>query len=382
VGSNRGTNTNGTIRKSKKYSTKLQNPTQIYDELITKAKTLCPKYLTNAIYPINKHNEWQVLHYETGGFFKPHTDSKNKYTTCTCLLFPPADGPNIHTGGKLKITNVDGTIFEFDSSGIRNWTCVMFEPTLVHECEEITSGNRFVLKMSIMYDQPLYDLLLTQQSKQVTLETIQEIKPRLPDKRVKLFNDFSDSMIKIVKKFIPNYDSDDSDGDVEDEFDEEELISQINLACKKFKFQRSKQINSPYDIEHITNTIKSTNAPIIIIVLPSFYHDLIPSNLYSDDLNLVRNIVQIYHDTEQNYTVGLKNISSTLIEYDNDTIVNHEGYLKELEDKHKFIDTKCQVIWINTELSSGTITDTGSEYNDSTYDSLYYMNYSCVVISK
>jgi hypothetical protein len=91
--------------------------------------------------------KYDIIQYKKGGYFKEHSDKKikpNHYATL--LIFPPALGTLEHTGGEL--------IFEqgrssFKSSENREWTFIAFHTETVHECLEITSGNRVVLKTEL-----------------------------------------------------------------------------------------------------------------------------------------------------------------------------------------------------------------------------------------
>ncbi len=375
VGSNEGLKVDETVRKCKKFSTMLKLENEIYDLLETKAQNICPSYLKSAIYNGN-FNDWEVLLYETGGFFKPHTDTKTKYTLATCLIFPPATDYNTHTGGKLKITNTDGSIFEFESDKVTKWTCVMFEPTLVHECEEVLSGNRFVLKNTLIYSTTLYDLLSSSQSNLLTWETLQNIQPRhdLPNIdaiKQKIIKEFKDTVIKLVN-------------DIEYDIDNiEELKRSIESAHYKSKCQFNiYEDKYTRNNDNVIKKIDTNTNTIVTVVLPSFYHDLIPANLYSDDLKLVKQIIKKYPNT------SLKNISSKIIDSKLD-----DGKLYEIQyqitKKNKYLnlwnnsyENNDPIIWINGLLNSGNCESSGSEYNDSTYDSIYYMNYSCIVINK
>ena len=96
--------------------------------------------------------KYQVLVYETGGFFKAHSDTiLNKSHYGTLLIFPPAIGECSHVGGDLLITKQNGQQFVFESAKNLQWTIVAFHPRLVHEILPITSGKRVVLKTELCY---------------------------------------------------------------------------------------------------------------------------------------------------------------------------------------------------------------------------------------
>jgi len=66
------------------------------------------------------------------------------------LIFPPAVGEFAHTGGELVL---DRDKFRFDSSKNTEWTFIAFQTNLFHECKEVLSGQRIVLKAEL-YSNP------------------------------------------------------------------------------------------------------------------------------------------------------------------------------------------------------------------------------------
>jgi len=98
-------------------------------------------------------NKYTILEYLQGGFFTKHSDIKiNKRHYATLLIFPPAIDEFEHTGGDLFITITDDNIFHFESSKNKVWTFIAFHTHLEHECKEVISGKRIVIKHALMYD--------------------------------------------------------------------------------------------------------------------------------------------------------------------------------------------------------------------------------------
>jgi len=109
--------------------------------------------------------KYNIIEYTAGGFFKEHQDRQIKPTHYgTLLVFPPALGDFAHTGGELIL---DSGKFQFDSSKNTEWTFIAFQTNIFHECKEVLSGRRIVLKtelysgipierIHIEYDKPKY----------------------------------------------------------------------------------------------------------------------------------------------------------------------------------------------------------------------------------
>jgi hypothetical protein len=92
-------------------------------------------------------SKYDVIEYKTGGFFREHQDAQRKPNHYgTLLIFPPAVGEFAHTGGELVL---DRGKFRFDSSKNTEWTFIAFQTNLFHECKEVLSGRRIVLKTEL-----------------------------------------------------------------------------------------------------------------------------------------------------------------------------------------------------------------------------------------
>lgn len=95
----------------------------------------------------SESSKYDVIEYKTGGFFREHQDAQRKLNHYgTLLIFPPALGEFAHTGGELVL---DRGNFRFDSSKNTEWTFIAFQTNLFHECKEVLSGRRLVLKTEL-----------------------------------------------------------------------------------------------------------------------------------------------------------------------------------------------------------------------------------------
>ena len=108
---------------------------------------------------LNRQAEWfslskyDIIEYKTGGFFKEHQDRQIKARHYgTLLIFPPAVGDFAHTGGELIL---DRGKFQFDSSKNMEWTFIAFQTNIFHECKEVLSGRRIVLKTELYSGTPI-----------------------------------------------------------------------------------------------------------------------------------------------------------------------------------------------------------------------------------
>ena len=104
----------------------------------------------------NNIDDYILLEYVKGGVFKKHCDKNiNDNHYGTLLIFPPAKENFEHTGGDLIIYNLDGSKFIFESSKNKKWTFIAFHTYLQHECTEIISGRRIVLKKELLLKHPI-----------------------------------------------------------------------------------------------------------------------------------------------------------------------------------------------------------------------------------
>ena len=102
--------------------------------------------------------KYNIIEYKAGGFFKEHQDKQIKPTHYgTLLVFPPALGEFAHTGGELIL---DRGKFKFNSSENTEWTFIAFQTNIFHECKEVLSGRRIVLKTELYSDIPIKRIVI------------------------------------------------------------------------------------------------------------------------------------------------------------------------------------------------------------------------------
>jgi hypothetical protein len=137
------------IRMSYKYNSIVEfdlDPTLVEAHLQKLVDVNDYNNYNNNVYWTNKQN-YDIIEYLPGGFFKEHYDKQIKKTHYgTLLIFPPALGRFIHTGGELVINK---GLFCFDSSTNTEWTFIAFHTNIPHECKKVLSGTRIVLKTEL-----------------------------------------------------------------------------------------------------------------------------------------------------------------------------------------------------------------------------------------
>jgi len=363
-GSLSGNNVEPNVRSSKKYSTNIEcNPQFFLDAL----KRISPEYLHPAI-KWEKREYGSLLVYREGDFFKKHTDTKHsKEHYATVLLYPPAT----FTGGVLEIEKPDNTVFRFEGSPT-DWNLIIFEPTLKHQCSEITSGERYVFKMNAEYDEYLYeyyrDLVSPTEIPKYLISNKKE-KPEIAD----LVKVAKDKMKKAIDEL-----TEDDFRKLPDEYSD--VYHFLNTSIQSEWEKVTEKINLPYDthnnqVDYVLEELKyESEAVIRFVVLNSFYHDPIPANLYESDLDILKAVKKEYPKAYlKNIPVKIKDGEYT---YDCDL---HQKYVEGGEPYFGPGDKLNAVITVNG-MDSGELVSKETEYNDETYDPVYHRNYTCIVI--
>ena len=142
------------FRNSTKFSTIVEFSLDSHDvtqhlEALLDTDDMLPHWLESSKY--------DVIQYGVGGFFKEHQDKRLRPSHYgTLLVFPPATGMLEHTGGDLIL---DKGRFNFSSSKNKEWTFIGFHTNVPHECLEVLSGNRVVLKTELYSSRPLGNII-------------------------------------------------------------------------------------------------------------------------------------------------------------------------------------------------------------------------------
>jgi hypothetical protein len=356
------------------------NLKKVFEENISK---MVPEYMRSTIKPIENNKKVSILKYDQGNFFISHTDSKNNII-CTCLIFPPVNMSNnlIHKGGILRISRPNGEIFEFDSSKNNNWTIILFEPTLQHECTQVLSGTRYVIKTSFEYTK-LNNFLLKQKQFNAfdnwnNFDNFEKINNGLnqykKEKKSKVIREFKEKIIL----FLNNKNDEEIFEDISNlisEYDYEKGNSEFNNIFKETYDKIDMLDDTNKKIEELVGEInKFDKENIAIVVLQIYYPVLDVRNLYREDYELMRTFNNLYK------SVRLENINIQTIKksgkYKNEELM----YPLICDD---FNEEKNNIFYQSDSIKNcGEISEYRSVYNDSDYDIEYEKNVTCIIINK
>lgn len=382
VGKKDGMEVDPNVRLSKFLSVRLDISYEINKLLNENKKRLVPKKFQNIIEKDDYETKsYTALKYEVGGKFLPHRDTKtSKRHFGTILLFPPTHFTP-HEGGILRICDDKGEWHEFDSSNMKVWTVVMFNPLLEHEVTEITSGTRIVFKNHCGFDEDLFELLnVNNKLKSRTFELKTEIveKEKKEDERLLYFKRNKLEILELLSKMEENFRMKDNDFEFDCrnydyQFDElEKLVCSLNS-------EHLPTINRPYltyenaETLRIMKDIDNSEESIIIVILTNYYDNTNLEWLYQQDYDLYKSIKEKYDNSY------VRNFEE---KYTNGELSEYEGigrYLKR--DDGWFGSTMKYPIKV-IRLGGGKKTSSREEYNDSDYDKVSWYSMTCIVVNK
>ena len=336
--------------------------------------------------------DMDLIKYETGDHFNEfHYDTYKKGEIATVLIFPPN---NTFTGGDL-VFKLDDKIFSLDTSKFSDkyFTIVIFSDIL-HKCEPITSGTRFVFKTSVISSMPK---ILSDDMK-FTLEHVKNHESNINAEKLKKANEDKITKIegelqKAIDKYF-NFKKDYVKEHFPEDFDDEFEMCDVKSKLVEYKndYKRLLQqlthlkslntnISKKYTIFETTYDI-SDSVPNIC-VLSSYIENINDINNYSESeveymktmLEKGYNIVPMYMkiqlktDFEEG---GRKIYGSSPINIDADD----DNYYAYGERKYNL---QYKEGWI----TNGEQLDYHSEYNDQSGDDIYEeYECSCLLIWK
>lgn len=382
VGKKDGIEVDSNVRLSKFLSVHLNISYECKNLMNENMKRLLPKQYQNIIEKDEYNSKYYTaLKYDVGGKFLPHRDTKiSKRHFGTILLFPPFHFTP-HEGGILRICDDKGEWQEFDSSKMKLWTVVIFNPLLEHEVTEITSGTRIVFKKECLLDEDLFELLnVNEKLKSKTFELKTEIieNKKNEDERLLYFRKNKLEILELLSKMENNFTVKDDDFEFnrrnyDSQYDEfESLVRALNS-------DKLPTINRPYltydnaDTLRIMKDIEKIEESIIIVILTNYYDNTNIEWLYQQDYDLYKSIKEKYNDSY---------ISNFNEKYINGELSEYEGigrYLKK-DDGYFSYSPKYPIKVIR--LGDGKRTSSKEEYNDSDYDTVNWFSMTCIVINK
>lgn len=332
-----------------------------------------------------------LIKYEEGDHFNEfHYDTYTNGEVATVLVFPPN---NIFTGGNL-VFKLEDKIFSLDTSKFSNkdFTIVIFSDIL-HKCEPIISGTRFVFKTSIISSMPkiLSDDL---KFKLEQLEQLEQYKSNINAEDYKKLNQDKITQVegeleKAIDKYF-NFKRDYVKENLPDDFDDEFKIYDIKTKLSEYKndykrlIQQHKSLKSRCTDIINKDTIYEKTYTIDdhlpnICVLPTYIEDINNINNYSESeveyiktmLEKGYNIVPIYMKIElkTDFEDGWRKIyGSTPIDINEDNDYGGRRYNLQYNEG-----------WV----TCGKELDYHSEYNDQSGDDIYEKyECSCLLIWK
>lgn len=363
-------------------------PLELVEE---KLKGMVPKQFRHCLKKcINKDNRYNLLNnkimalkYDEGGFFAKHTDSiKDKYHFATVLIIiPPFIQEFKHEGGILRVWDEAGKLYEFDSSKMTKITVVAFNPTFQHECTPVTSGTRLVFKTDWSYDKYVFDLALAQTSIYSQLEELKVDNQPIVQKIIAIKKELDKKMDSMIQEIPDNF------TDAVKDFDP--LLHQLK------KLDEEVVELSPYKIGDMISILKDQigKKRYAMIPLHNYYQIEDLRFLYKNELELYKVLTKVFG------RIGIKNIKKRVKYetefYDRDDIPatwepsefaspSQSGKLMIYagEDKYKKETVASNMTFVmavnDGEKFGKTVKE--FEYNDSTYDSIHNISYTCFIV--
>ena len=330
---------------------------------------------------ISNIHQITAIKYTEGDFFSKHSDSiKDAYHFATVIIMiPPFCKELEHVGGILRVWNQDNKLHEFDSSKIDKITVIAFNPTFEHECTPIISGTRLIFKTDWTFDKYIFDLALSLSN--TSLNIIEELKVddgELTEKIVKIKEELNKKMDQVISQGVNN------------QFLNVE--KEMNLILTKLReLDDEKPKISHYKIDNIIDFLKSQINKKVYAIIPliNYYPLEEVQFMYQNELVLYQALNKVFGK------VGIKNIKKK-IRYDTDNFEPDMPFIqKEYDDGKKY--GKLVKYMENTDASNYTLViDTDSfldddynklgktviksKYNDSTYDSIHNISYTCFIV--
>jgi hypothetical protein len=369
------------------------------------------KYIdTQKIKPLKNSLECEIsyninlLKYDEGDHFNEyHYDTFRNGNIATFLIFPPHSISGEYTGGDLvfKINNCEYRVepSKFDDKTM----CVIFGKVL-HKCEPVTSGTRYVIKSSIKAKLPE---ILSEQKK-IKLSDLNEfdaktsevyIQQKINENEIKL-NEYKSKLKNTIKeyyeikmleifndidnKYYPQKINSDPDNYISNKeaddknFEYMELKNRIQNLEKTLNVLETQMIDlssKSSDSKQIINYFTLKEDKYNFCVMPYYIEDISDMKQYPKSMReYIRQLIEngwnitYFYDTfslKTDYEEGYQKLQhSTLFDYDFSDDCHYQN------QKYHF-NTKL------SDITDGKQVSSHSEYNDKSGDDLYE-EYECV----
>lgn len=353
------------------------------EKIDTLIKTVMPKYLHGARYnlfePDDKSSlsvleeKWDLLIYESGGFFSKHTDSKkfdNHYGTI--LLLPPKSLNN-YKGGELIL--FDGSVEHIIEPNPVKWKLVGFPVNVYHELRPVISGRRLVFKNKLLIPEYIYNLYRSDTNHRIDTDLSTD--------------DIVDKSILLDRLYEVEVDIDEHNDKIE------KYTQKIANTKKNLATLSAEQTEILYQIndgcEELMSEIDDSEINMHIIILKRRYTSTNPQDLIGIDRRLFYflakklNLISI---NLVNYTI--KSTIHTESDTDIDIDPNNHAYTQNIIDtitssipyissrRHYQIHTQYRS---NTDIP-GKLEYITTKYNDDVYNIKYAVSVSAIVLMK
>ena len=334
--------------------------------------------------------DMDLIKYETGDHFNEfHFDTYKKEEIATVLIFPPY---NTFTGGNL-VFKMDDKIFTLETSKFsdKDFTIVIFSDIL-HKCEPIESGTRFVFKTSVISSMPkiLSDDLkfkMEDVKKHKSNKNIEDYKKHNEQQITKIKQDL-EKAIDVYFNFKRDYVKENLPEDFDDEFEMCDVISKLREYKNDYKrllqqLQSLKSVNTNIDIVKTNtfyeNTYKIYDDTPNICVLSDYIENNTDINNYSEcEVQYIKtmlekgyNIVPLYMKIQMktDFEEGWRKIYGT-------------SPIDVSDDDYDYC-SKYNLQYKEGWVTNGKQLDYHSEYNDQSGDDIYEeYECSCLLIWK
>jgi hypothetical protein len=349
----------------------------IYDLSIYNADVIPVSHRTPFVTDYGKDSanksKWKLLKYGVGCHFGEHTDYR-KDAIATVLLFLPG---YTHSGGLLRITSSNGTVYEFDSN-VDVPTYVAFNPSLVHEVTEVTEGTRYVLKATWLYSKRKLKLYNDIMYRDIDFDAMEPIDD------TEYATKKCDIITQKVHKYIDEIVEKICDRTQDTSANTRGVADIVKLANEALSEYISLNDQCSYKVANILSYIEKSPNKYVAIALNSHYPNLDTlTRMKTDDLKLVRAIKTKYDN------VSLKNFYSETCNdiYCDDKYLNlcdswsNYGQFT-IRDKYRYDDEHIRMVHlIKTRAKCGHVQHR-TTYNDERDIKTIFQNFTAIVIGK
>jgi hypothetical protein len=356
----------------------------------------------------------KLLKYDQGDHFNEfHYDTLNKNNVATMLIFPPKKFTPDYTGGDLvfKLPDSDNE-FRVEPSQFNSddYTIIIFNDIL-HKCEPVLSGTRYVFKTIIEASFPnILDTSLSFKLSDVNLidgkindekiKRINEVRIRenlkkkegIKSKMIKFYTKLTDNILESIestesksnefndKMILPDYyDMCDNTGQMFREL-KHDLHTFIGSYSNSSQIQQFDSTEKESIIKYMTSKYKLSDHKYNVSVLDTYIEDCKDLTTYSSSI-----IYYIKYLLENNY-----NVTSIQLKF-NCSIPFDEGWFRVYAnglDEFAFCDSgehnnTYNLIYTENDVKNGKHLDHSSEYNDESGYNVYdEYECTCLVIWK